>query len=331
MSKNHITAVEFLSDDVFLSWYLKEGARDLKQWEQWEGLDLASRQELEEAIQLLEALRLRERKVSRKQATAAENSLLCRIEQFRKKTSPPIVHLPVRSWWIAAASLILVMCLYGGYRWLSYAPELKTAYGEIREQRLSDGSEVTVNANSKLICSSDWQDGKDREVWLKGEAFFHVRKTPIKSRFIVHTDHFDIIVTGTQFNVVNRQGRANVMLKEGSVILHTEEGKELKMAPGDFVEFNNNLLEKIPVKSDNVLAWKEHKLIFDNTPARELVKIIYDQYGINVKLADEAIGNKTISGILPNNNLDILLQALEATMDFEVTRLGDTITIKNHL
>jgi ferric-dicitrate binding protein FerR (iron transport regulator) len=331
MSKNHITAEEFLSDDVFLSWYFKEGSRDVKQWKQWEGLGLASRQQFEEAIQLLDSLRLQEEEPSEEQASAAENSLLFRIEQLRKKTSPPIVQLGGRSWWIAAASLILLVCLYGGYRWLSSAPELKTAYGEIKEQQLPDGTEVTVNANSKLICSTGWQDGKDREVWLRGEAFFHVRKTPMKSRFIVHTDHFDIIVTGTQFNAVNRQGKANVMLKEGSVILHTEEGKELKMAPGDFVEYNSHLLEKVPVKTDSVLAWKEHKLIFDNTPVRELVKIIYDHYGIKVKLADESIGNKTISGILPNNNLDILLQALEATMDFEVTRVGDTIIIKDHL
>jgi ferric-dicitrate binding protein FerR (iron transport regulator) len=103
-------------------------------------------------------------------------------------------------------------------------PEFKTAYGEIKEQQLPDATEVTVNANSRIICSKGWQDGKDREVWMKGEAFFHVRKTPLKSRFIVHTDHFAIIVTGTQFNAVNRGGRANVMLREGSVNLRTWEG-----------------------------------------------------------------------------------------------------------
>lgn len=51
---------------------------------------------------------------------------------------------------------------------------------------------------------------------MDGEVFFHVRKTPLKSRFIVHREHFDIIVTGTQFNVSNRHGKDNVLLQEGS-------------------------------------------------------------------------------------------------------------------
>ncbi len=44
-----------------------------------------------------------------------------------------------------------------------------------------------------------------------------VKKTTEKRRFIVHTGGMDIIVTGTQFNVVNRDGERNVLLKEGSV------------------------------------------------------------------------------------------------------------------
>jgi hypothetical protein len=35
-----------------------------------------------------------------------------------------------------------------------------------------------------------------------------------------------------------------------------------------------------------------------------------------------------ISGILPNNNLNVLLQALETTSDFDVIRDGGNITIK---
>jgi ferric-dicitrate binding protein FerR (iron transport regulator) len=189
---------------------------------------------------------------------------------------------------------------------------------------------VVVNADSKIVYSPGWKDGKDREVWLTGEAFFHVSKTPLKSRFIVHANHFDIIVTGTQFNVTNRRDKANVMLQEGSVTLQTDEGKELKMLPGDFVEYKNAALEKRPVKDDSVLAWKDHKLVFDNTPLRELIQIIREHYGVSISTANDAVGDSKISGILPNDNLDVLLQALETTGDFEVLRQGDSIIIKDH-
>jgi ferric-dicitrate binding protein FerR (iron transport regulator) len=251
--------------------------------------------------------------------------------QLEKKAQAPLVSFYPARWWMAAASVIvLVAGLFGAYRWLSRSPELRTAYGEVREQTLPDGTKVVVNADSRIRYSTPWKDGSDREVWLNGEAFFHVRKMPAKNRFIVHTDHFDIIVTGTQFNVVNRQDKNNVMLKEGSVTLHTTEGKDLKMKPGEFVEYRSAQLEKRPVRNDSVLAWKEHKLLFDNTPLRELVKIIKEHYGVTVYLADDALGDRTISGILPNNNLDVLLQAMEATMDFEIVRQENKITIRNH-
>jgi len=83
-------------------------------------------------------------------------------------------------------------------------------------------------------------------------------------------------------------------------------------------------------RNDSALAWKEHRLMLDNTSIRQLAGIIHEQYGIQVRLDDEATADRRISGILPNNNLDVLLQALEATMDFEVDRQGDSITIKKH-
>ena len=355
MSKTYAGVEDLLSDESFLSWYFKTDPRAVRQWEQWiaESSDRLAR--VQQAVEFLLSLQLEEPLLKTDQITQAESQLLEKIRQAENRLAPssglrtvpvetgagssaepgfetPAFHrLPQRRWWMAAASVIVLAAgLYGGYRWLTPRPELHTAYGEVKENKLPDGTEVVVNADSKIIYSAGWKDGKDREVWLNGEAFFHVSKTPLKSRFIVHTGHFDIIVTGTQFNVVNREDKANIMLKEGSVILRTHEGKELKMVPGDFVEYNSDRLEKKLVKNDSVVAWKEHKLIFDNTPVRDLVKIIHEHYGVTVQLSGDSIGEKTISGILPNDNLEVLLQALEATADFEVVREGNNILIRQH-
>jgi ferric-dicitrate binding protein FerR (iron transport regulator) len=297
------------------------------------------------AIDLLNSLRIKEKELPPELISIHEDRLLQRIRQLEERSRGRVIPLAEasgrqaihhtrqsarRRWLTAAAIILLVASLSFSYLRLRRGGEISTAYGEIREQQLPDGTEITVNANSKIIYSSGWQDGKDREVWLKGEAFFHVSKTPAKSRFIVHTDRFDIIVTGTQFNVLSRSGHANVMLKEGSIIIHTPDDKEMKMLPGDFLAFGSDTPEKRTVRPDSVLAWKEHRLLFDNTPLKQLVTIIDDQYGVRVRLDNEATGNQTISGILPNDNLDVLLQALEATMEFEVDRQGDNITIRKH-
>jgi transmembrane sensor len=283
---------------------------------------------LNEAVEYLQSLRLQERPIEPAQLRQAVSRLLVNIRQAEKSA----LRITLYRRLTAAAVLLLVVAagFYGGRRWLSPKATLQTAYGEIRNNKLPDGTEVMANADTRILYSTGWKDGKDREVWLKGEAFFHVSKTPLKSRFIVHTDHFDILVTGTKFNAVNRSDKANISLEEGSVTLLAPDQKELKMLPGDFVEYRSGLLEKRLVQRDSVLAWKEHILIFNNTPLWQLVDIIREYYGVTVQPADEATGNKTLVGILRNDNLDALLRALEMTGDFKVERNNDKIVIKNH-
>ena len=345
MSKNYAGVEDLLTDESFLAWYFRADTRSIRQWDEWIAADPLHGARAAQAVEFLEMLRFDEKNLAAGQLSQAESRLLQKIRNAENKSGQPqqdrqlpendrpraVPVIPARRWWIAAASiLILAAGSYGIRAMLTRpVPELDTTYGEVKESHLPDGSSVVVNADSKLVFSQGWQDGKDREVWLTGEAFFHVAKTPMKSRFIVHVNHFDIIVTGTQFNVVNRQDKANVMLKEGSVILHTEEGKELKMVPGDFVEYRGSLEKKI-VRNDSILAWKEHKLIFDGTPLRDLITIIRENYGVTVATSGAGLEDKKLYGIMPNDNLDVLLLALQSTGDFEIVHEGNGILIKEH-
>jgi ferric-dicitrate binding protein FerR (iron transport regulator) len=229
---------------------------------------------------------------------------------------------------IAAAILIILgagLVYTGVTRWRSTA--IATAFGEIASRRLPDGTEVMMDANSRIHYKGDWSEGRDREVWMDGEAFFHVSKTPEHSRFIVHLAHMDVIVTGTQFNVINRHGAESVLLQEGRVILRNEKGEQLPLTPGEFVTFSDDLWQKKTVEPDSLMAWKDQKLVFNGTPMRELVNIVNDHYGVHLQLADSSIADSTVNGMLPNNNLNVLLQSLEATADYKISRNGDQIII----
>jgi transmembrane sensor len=97
--------------------------------------------------------------------------------------------------------------------------------------------------------------------------------------------------------------------------------------PGDFVEVNNQEMQKRTGREENILAWKDKKLIFENTPIHSALEKIEEHYGIKITIGNANIGNKTISAILPNDNLDVLLDALEATNDFHVIRKEGEIII----
>ncbi|HXB33498.1 MAG TPA: FecR domain-containing protein [Puia sp.] len=326
MSNDYQEPEDLLTDESFLSWYLGPGREADSFWVDWASGSPERKVVLEQAVALLELTRLREKTVAGDKVEQATAALLERIGgvgdgvvrgAFRRRV------------WLAAACILVVVT--GGItvvRMMGRRQQLATAYGEVTLRTLPDGSEVTMNANSRIRLSSRWRSGGDREVWLEGEAFFHVQKTPEKSRFIVHTDRFDVIVTGTQFDVVNRGEKDNVMLREGSVIVHPLEGGDVAMVPGDFVQWDGKGLEKGGIKSDSLLAWQQHQLLFDKTPLKDVVGIIKDQYGVQIELEDESIGDSTITGIVRNDNLEVFLQALETTSDYEVIRKDGKIAIK---
>jgi ferric-dicitrate binding protein FerR (iron transport regulator) len=183
-----------------------------------------------------------------------------------------------------------------------------------------------LNANTTLDYKK-WKDGTDREVWVNGEAFFHVKKTAQKNKFIVHTGNFDVVVTGTRFNVINRDNKSNVLLTEGSVIINSK-GQEVHMKPGDYVEFNSTGIQKKAINNALVLAWTEHKFFFENTPMKEVASLVTGFYGIKVTLADESVKADSISGIMSNDNLEVFLQALEGLAKYDVEKSDKEILIR---
>ena len=322
---------ELLAEESFYSWYLKSDEAAIAQWDSWIKQHPANESMAREAVLLLKELRLQEGKIPGERVEHAYNRWQENIQVAGNGRNKTIHMRTRRRVMIAAAVILLAVAGVGTLKYTGFFnPTAETQYGQIKEQRLPDGSEVTLNAHSKISYSDGWQEGKDREVWINGEAFFHVKKTPQKSRFIVHTCCFDIIVTGTRFNVQNRDGITNVMLQEGSVTVRTKDGKEIFMKPGDFVEANDKGLDKKAADAVNITAWKDRKMVFDKTPLPEVARMIEAHYGVQVVLADSTVAAKTLTGMMSNDNLDLLLSALEGTMEYKIERNGNTIVIKNH-
>lgn len=326
MEKIFQSVEEVLTDELFQAWYFKTDAQKAAAWEQWLKQHPSQQELVNEAITCMKTIVIREPEIPAAQVEASGQRLMNSLSN----ASTPVIQMQPRRrnwWWSAAAAVLLVIA--GTYLWTSLSGQssIKTAYGQVTQKQLPDGSEVVLNANSSISYSEGWEKGKEREVWVKGEAFFHVKKTANKSRFIVHTNEMDIIVTGTQFNVVSRADKSSVMLTEGSVFIRTKDGKETKLAPGDFVELFNSQLAKKPMKEEAVLAWREKKIVFDNTPLSEVIKQIKEHYGENVTIADEALAQKTITGMMPNDNLDVLLKSLEAILECTVVREDGRIII----
>jgi transmembrane sensor len=187
-----------------------------------------------------------------------------------------------------------------------------------------------LNAHSSLVYGMHWSEGTDREVWIKGEVFLHVAKKPLHDRFIVHTDHFDVIVTGTSFDVVNREDAASVVLKEGHVTVRGEGGNQVKMEPGDEVQLEGTELVKQSVNPEGVIAWTNQMIAFDSATLADVAKMIEQHYGVRVSIERTALLSYPVNGLMRNDNLGELLKALSALYykDLNIQREGDQIIIR---
>lgn len=217
--------------------------------------------------------------------------------------------------WMVAASILMIIVsgflLKDDIVYRSYT----TSYGETLTIELSDHSEIVLNANSTLKVPRWMKFMEAREVWVHGEAFFEISRTTNLKKFVVHTANMDVEVLGTRFNVDDRNESTRVVLQEGSVkVVSNQERSEVAYLekPGDYAEVNT-VSKKIVKKSvDQSLytSWTEMRLKFENTPLPIVIQSIEEYYGIAIDSPDSSLLQRKFTGTLPNDNLDVILQAL---------------------
>ncbi|MGO4819012.1 FecR family protein [Flavobacterium sp. W22_SRS_FP1] len=197
-------------------------------------------------------------------------------------------------------------------------------------QRLSiilpDSSTVILNSGSKVKYSSDF--GKERAIWLEGEAFFKVTKNT-KSPFIVHTNDFDVKVLGTEFNINSTTLNQTVSLAKGKVnVLLKESTDEINLLPNEELVWNAKTKAIIKRNFDisKALAWKENILLLDDMKIEDAISKINLFYGVNFVIKDSAIAKQHIKGAFKDQTIDEFITSLEFISDVSITR-----TSKNNM
>jgi len=95
--------------------------------------------------------------------------------------------------------------------------QLLVPYGKQTTLTLADGTRVWVNAGSRLIYPSAFDDDR-REIYAEGEIYIEVTHDAARP-FTVHTGKMDVRVLGTRFYVSSygRDRTQEVVLRSGSV------------------------------------------------------------------------------------------------------------------
>ncbi|KAA3438196.1 FecR family protein [Rufibacter hautae] len=272
---------------------------------------------------------------SEEEQVSLENKLLAGIHQkvsdegMKSLPFKPVTNPSPKSLWlkVAAVFLLLTASVLGIYQYSIKKDKVyETAYGERHIIMLPDGSKVVLNGKSSMRSAKEWSSDTEREVWLTGEAFFSVQHTKSHQKFLVHTsDGVTVEVLGTEFNVKKRQSGTQVVLREGSIRLQVESTSENKLQslllkPGDLIEVNTatRKISKQAVKPEKYTSWQAPQMVFENTPVSDIVAMLQETYGYEVVVQDEEILTTLVTGLVPNDNVQVLLAALGETLGVDI-------------
>ncbi len=146
---------------------------------------------------------------------------------------------------------------------------------------LSDSTVIYLNSESTLNFPVKFQ-GKERKVYLTGEAYFKVKKNTERP-FIVSAGEMEVLVTGTTFGIRAYEEEKNIQttLESGHVTVSVE-GKKVKLLPNKQALFNRSTmgLEVRDVDVDLYLAWADGRLVYDNCPLEKILTDLGRWYNI---------------------------------------------------
>jgi transmembrane sensor len=222
--------------------------------------------------------------------------------------------------------------------------EVVTANGSRTRLTLPDGTEVWLNAGSRLAYDKTFGSGR-RDISLTGEAFFDVAKNP-QQPFIIHTQRMDLRVLGTSFNVksytadrtteatlirgsiaISIKNRPNetIILKPNQKLIVTSEQTKLRSLHAGqsrlAVDSTAQISIRPPSYEQNTGAmietsWVNNKFIFQNEDFGTLSKDLERWYGVSIRLTDTTQADWRFTGNFEKENIRQALDALKLTAKF---------------
>ena len=185
---------------------------------------------------------------------------------------------------------------------------------------LPDGTKVNLNAASSLQYFE--RNGK-REVFLKGEAFFKVKRDTQKP-FTVFSGDLSTTALGTSFNVRAYEDDpiTKVYLVTGKVAIESNrKGAKNKqiLLPGNGITYDKriNELNTADFSAEDMLGWKEGSLKFVNADFDKVKKELERWYGVKIEVSGQLTNPWEINGSFKNQSIKNVLQSIQYTTDFE--------------
>lgn len=231
-----------------------------------------------------------------------------------------------------AASVLLVLGV-GLFAYMTNQVETIELVAQNEQQaiELEDGSKISLNEGSQLIYPDKFKGG-NRQVKLKGEAYFDVAHNP-EQPFLIETDEVQVQVLGTKFNINNSN--------EDSVVVSVDMGK-VRMSVGGNEEIltagyrgvyyrSTELLVKIESANTGMHNyWRTKTLAFKGATVSEAINAIQKIYGVKVNLSNPDIANCKINVDFEDEKIEHVLEIIGETLNLVWSNQGDAYLLAGY-
>ncbi len=211
---------------------------------------------------------------------------------------------------------------------------LKTPRGGEFKITLEDGTEVWLNADSKLTYPESF-GAKERKVALQGEAYFKVAKDSLKP-FLVESDGPVVRVYGTEFNVCayEEDRRTYTTLVSGSIGLLPEDGSraELKLTPGCQALYDKERENTYvhTVNAEVVTSWRKGVFVFEEFSLEQIMQTLSRWYDFTYEFRSPELKETVFMGTISRYaDFKDVLEILEKSGKLRLRLDGRHVTIES--
>jgi transmembrane sensor len=188
---------------------------------------------------------------------------------------------------------------------------------------LMDGSKVVLNSGSSLKYAKNFKSDL-REIELIGEAYFEVTKDPNRP-FIVRTGQVSTQVLGTSLNIKafeNEDLEVSLLTGLVEVSVDLEVPRSISLVPGEAIRFKSESqkIQKGGFDKDQVLAWTQKTIVFEQTQMAEIKRVLENWYGVEIQFLNRPARDLEISARFNDQTLKEVLEGLSysARFDYEI-------------
>ena len=219
---------------------------------------------------------------------------------------------------VASIVAVIGLALFVGDRYLPldyWLADQRTATGEQRTLRLSDGTLVSLNTHSAMDVRFD---DKQRLIILQeGEILVETGHGDARP-FIVETREGSMRALGTRFLVKREEQGTRLSVLQSAVAAHPQSRPEEQiLREGQQVLIRNNGLDPIIALNLGADAWTRGMLVVDNMRLEDLIKELGRYRRGHLGVAPE-IADLRITGSFPLHDTDLALSALLPTLPVQI-------------